>query len=118
MRKLNKTSAALVSACAFAVTSPYVLLHYEGFLANMSRLSAFLYERQAGLALWDHLQTTLPAGLGWPLVLASIAALVRALWLRRPADLVGSLAGGRCRAGRVRARPADDARATSQSRET
>jgi len=81
-------AAALVSACAFAVTSPYVLLRYEGFLANMSGLSAFLYERQAGLALWDHLKTTFPAGLGWPLFLASIAGLVRAAWLRRPAELV------------------------------
>ena len=81
-------AAALVSACAFCVTSPYVLLRYQGFLADMSGLSAFLYERQAGLALWDHLKTTLPAGLGWPLFLASIAGLVRALLLRRPAELV------------------------------
>ena len=80
--------AALVSASAFAVTSPYVLLRHEGFLANMSGLSAFLYERHAGLALWDHLKTTLPAGLGWPLFLASLAGLARALWLRRPADVV------------------------------
>ena len=80
--------AALVAAGAFAVTSPYVLLRYEGFLSNMSGLSAFLYERQGGLALWGHLKTTLPAGLGWPLFLASVAGLARALWLRRPGDVV------------------------------
>ncbi len=80
--------AGFVAFLAFAMTSPYVVLSYQGFLANMDGLGTFLYERQGGLALWDHLRTTFPAGLGWPLFLASTAGVARAFWHRRPADWV------------------------------
>ena len=80
--------AGLAAFLAFAATSPYVLLRYQGFLANMDGLGSFLYDRQSGLALWDHLRTTFPAGLGWPLLFASTAGIARAFWHRRPADWV------------------------------
>ncbi|TDI46763.1 MAG: phospholipid carrier-dependent glycosyltransferase [Acidobacteria bacterium] len=81
-------SAGLIAFLAFAATSPYVLLHYQGFLANMDRLGSFLYGGQGERALWDHLRTTFPAGLGWPLFLVSTAGVARAFWHRRPADWV------------------------------
>ena len=81
-------SAGLIAFLAFAATSPYVLLHYQGFLANMDGLGTFLYERKSALALWDHLSVTFPAGLGGPLFLVSTAGVVRAFWQRRPADWV------------------------------
>ena len=84
---LRLGAAGLVAFLAFALTSPYVLLHYQGFFANMEGLGSFLY-RQGGPAIWDHLRTTFPAGLGWPLFLVSIAGVLRALRNRRPGDLV------------------------------
>ena len=87
-RILRIAAAGALAAFSFAATSPFVLLRYQGFLANMGGLDAFLYERDAPLALWGHLGTTLPYGLGWPLYLAVVIGIVRAFVRRSPRDLV------------------------------
>ena len=79
--------AAAVSAAAFALTSPYVLLRLGGVRSDMSFLEDYLY-RSGDLALWDHLKLTFPRGLGWPLYVASALGLARALVRRRAADVV------------------------------
>jgi 4-amino-4-deoxy-L-arabinose transferase-like glycosyltransferase len=79
--------AAAASMAAFALTSPYVLLRFGGFRSDMGALEDYLY-RSGDLALWDHLKLTLPHGLGWPLYVAALLALTRALVRRRPADAV------------------------------
>jgi Dolichyl-phosphate-mannose-protein mannosyltransferase len=81
--------AALATLSAFALTSPYVLLRFGRFVADMAFLENFLYRSSRGeLALWDHLRTTLPQGLGWPLAALVVAGVGRALWRRRPSDVV------------------------------
>jgi hypothetical protein len=79
--------AAGAAAAAFALTSPYVLLRFGGFRRDMSGLEEFLYG-SGDLALWDHLRSTFPGGLGWPLYLAAVLGLGRALVRRRPEDVV------------------------------
>lgn len=81
------TLSAATAAAAFALTSPYVLVRFGGFRSDMSFLEEFLY-RSGDLALWDHLRTTFPAGLGWPLYLVAILGVVGALIRRRPPDVV------------------------------
>jgi 4-amino-4-deoxy-L-arabinose transferase-like glycosyltransferase len=81
--------AALATMVAFGFTSPYVLLRFGRFLADMRFLERFLYASPTGeLALWQHLSTTLPLGLGWPLFALAILGVARAVWRRRPADVV------------------------------
>jgi hypothetical protein len=81
--------AGLAAFAAFAATSPFVFLRLGGFWNEMVFLRDFLYRSSAGeFALWDHLRTTFPQGFGWPLFAASAAGLVRALWRRRPSDVV------------------------------
>jgi hypothetical protein len=79
--------AAFAAFAAFAITSPYVLLRFGGFRSDMRFLENYLY-RSGDLALWDHLRLTLPHGLGWPLYLAAILGLTRALVRRSPSDSV------------------------------
>lgn len=81
--------AALATLSAFALTSPYVFLRFGRFLADMEFLERFLYRSSRGeLALWEHLRTTLPQGLGWPLFALALAGVGYALWRRRPSDVV------------------------------
>lgn len=76
------------AAAAFALTSPYVVTHFPGFWNDMMSLRQFLYRPEGELALWQHLRTTFPAGIGWPLFAAGLVGVGRALWKRRTADLV------------------------------
>ncbi len=81
--------AALATLAAFALTSPYVLVRFARFLTDMRFIEQFLYgSSQGSLALWDHLRTTLPQGLGWPLFALVVLGVGRALWLRRASDVV------------------------------
>jgi hypothetical protein len=81
--------AALAAAAGFVATSPYVLLRFPGFVANMKSLRAFLYgSSDAELALFEHLRTTLPQGLGWPVFVLAILGACYAAWRRRPIDIV------------------------------
>ena len=81
--------AALSAAFGFFATSPYVLFGYRGFLANMKSLRAFLYgSSDTELAVFEHLRTTLPEGLGWPVFLLAILGALFAARRRRPKDIV------------------------------
>jgi hypothetical protein len=80
--------AGVLMAVAFALTSPYSLLHYPALLKELQAIRNVLYEREGPMALWVHLNVTFPGGFGWPFFLASLAGVIRAAWLHRPADLV------------------------------
>jgi hypothetical protein len=79
--------AGAAAAVAFALTSPYCVLRYAAVIRELRATSAILYAGGGELALFVHLRETLPSGFGWPVFLAAAAGIVRALRLRRPADL-------------------------------
>ena len=80
--------AAVASVAVFAATSPFVLPDLAALFWEADYVTNYLYEREGPLALWNHLQTTFPRGLGLPGALFAAAGVVRALYLRRPADWV------------------------------
>jgi 4-amino-4-deoxy-L-arabinose transferase-like glycosyltransferase len=85
-------AGAGIMAMAFVAGSPYALLDFPAFWADLS------YERQhfaaghAGMDLgrgwWHHLHFSLPYGMGWPLLVASLAGCLRWAWQRRKPELV------------------------------
>jgi 4-amino-4-deoxy-L-arabinose transferase-like glycosyltransferase len=79
--------AGLAAFAAFAVTSPYCMLRYGAVIRELRATSGILYAGGGERAIVTHLRETFPAGLGWPVFLAAGAGLLRALRLRRPADL-------------------------------
>ncbi|HXV61509.1 MAG TPA: glycosyltransferase family 39 protein [Vicinamibacteria bacterium] len=81
--------AGLAAMLAFALTSPYVVLRFAAFRNDMSFLQDFLYgSSESPIALWTHLRTTLPAGLGFGLFLASGVGAAVAVKRRNDADVV------------------------------
>jgi len=80
--------AGALMALTFALTTPYSLLHYPALLKELQAIREVLYEREGPIAFWVHLDVTFPGGFGWPFFLASLGGVIRAVWLRRPADLV------------------------------
>lgn len=86
-RAFDLALAGLASVAVFALTSPYCLLRFGAVVREFRNTSAILYAGGGELALFTHLRTTLPLGFGWPVFLAAGAGVLRALWLRRPADL-------------------------------
>jgi hypothetical protein len=90
-RRRATASVALAGAVmilAFALTSPYCVLRLGDFLQGVAVQRRELFDGP-GVAAWRvHLADTLPGAFG-SLGLAFVAlGLVRALWLRRPADVV------------------------------
>jgi 4-amino-4-deoxy-L-arabinose transferase-like glycosyltransferase len=79
--------AGLAAFAAFAVTSPYCVLRYGAVIRELRATSGILYAGGGERAIVTHLRETFPAGFGWPVFLAAGAGLLRALRLRRPADL-------------------------------
>jgi hypothetical protein len=73
---------------AFALASPYSLIHLSQVLAAVRGHTELLYGATGPIALWTHLGVTFPQGFGWPFFLASTAGVLRAAWLRRPPDWV------------------------------
>ena len=80
--------AVCVVVLTFALFSPYSVIHYPAALKELRGVREFLYGGGGELALWVHLKVTFPDGFGWPFYLAGVAGIVRAVWLRRPTDLV------------------------------
>ena len=80
--------AVCVMVLAFALLSPYSLIHYPAALRELVGVREFLYGDGTARAFWVHLQVTLPQGFGWLFYLAGVVGMVRAAWLRRPTDLV------------------------------
>ncbi|MGH9337789.1 MAG: ArnT family glycosyltransferase [Vicinamibacteria bacterium] len=85
---LQLLSAALASIAAFAATSPYALLHPDEVRAGLEKHSYFFTHGPDPLGLSVHLGRTFPAGLGWPLYLASLIALGWVVLRRRREDVV------------------------------
>ena len=80
--------AVCVMVLAFALLSPYSLIHYPAAFRELVGVREFLYGDGTARAFWVHLQVTLPQGFGWLFYLAGVVGMVRAAWLRRPTDLV------------------------------
>jgi 4-amino-4-deoxy-L-arabinose transferase-like glycosyltransferase len=80
--------AGVVMAVTFAAATPYTLIHYSAVLKEITAIKRVLYHGTGTRALWIHLQSTFPEGFGWPFFLAAAAGSFRAVWLRRPPDLV------------------------------
>jgi 4-amino-4-deoxy-L-arabinose transferase-like glycosyltransferase len=80
--------AVCVMVLAFALFSPYTIIHSAAALKELGGVREFLYGGGTERALWVHLKVTFPQGFGWPFYLAGVAGIVRAVWLRRPTDLV------------------------------
>ncbi len=75
-------------AAAFALTSPYCVLHLTDVLGGLGDTQRVLFAG-SGLPAWKvHLRTTLPGAFGWPGFVAVLVGVVRATWKRRPSDLV------------------------------
>lgn len=79
--------AGLVAFGAFALTSPYCVLRHEAVIREFRNTSAILFAGSGERAIFTHLRETFPSGFGWPVFLAAGAGVVRALRLRRPADV-------------------------------
>ena len=79
--------ALVVMVAAFALLSPYSLIYYPAALDELAGVRRYVYGEGGARALWVHLKVTFPEGYGWPFFIAAVAGIVRAVWLRRPADL-------------------------------
>lgn len=84
----NLALFGLALTVAFALTSPYALVSTRAVALGLRHHREFLYDRAGDRALFTHLSFTLPVGLGWPVYVAACLGFLRALRLRRPADLV------------------------------
>jgi hypothetical protein len=80
--------AAIVMGAAFALTSPDCVRHYKIVLTGLARQRHVLFGTDNVPAWRVFLSTTFPVAFGWPGLIAVCAGLVRAIWKRRPADLV------------------------------
>jgi hypothetical protein len=80
--------AGVLMAAAFAVTAPYCVLRPRNVVAALFLEKRLLFDHP-GVAAWRvHLPTTLPGAFGWPGIAAAALGLGRAIWRRRPADLI------------------------------
>ena len=79
--------ALVVMVAAFALLSPYSLIYYPAALDELAGVRRYVYGEGGARALWVHLKVTFPEGYGWLFFIAAVAGIVRAVWLRRPADL-------------------------------
>jgi Dolichyl-phosphate-mannose-protein mannosyltransferase len=93
MRRTAGSLAAftLAFAIGFLGATPYVVVAWRQFIADLNALSATLAGGH-GLALsrgwWHHATITLPAALGWPLYLAGVAGTVGLMLTRLRASAV------------------------------
>jgi len=80
--------AAAVMIAAFALTSPWCLRHYQLVSLGLKHQREVLFGSE-GPAAWRMLfGTTLPNAFGWPGFAVVVAAIGRALWKRRVADIL------------------------------
>lgn len=82
------TAAAGAAGLAYALTSPYTLLLWRATLRELSLTRSLLYETVGERAVLTHLRTTFPVGFGWPVCLAALVGVGRAVGRRHPAGLV------------------------------
>lgn len=80
--------AGVLSAVTFAICTPYSLIYAGAVAKELNAIRNVLYEGEGTRAIWIHLRVTFPEGLGWPFFIAAVLGLGRALWLRRPGELV------------------------------
>jgi 4-amino-4-deoxy-L-arabinose transferase-like glycosyltransferase len=81
-------AAALAAALAFALATPYSVLDYRATWRVFSSTVAMLYAAPGERGIWIHLRVTFPHGFGWPVFLAALAGVGRAVWKREPRGLV------------------------------
>jgi Dolichyl-phosphate-mannose-protein mannosyltransferase len=80
--------AAAAMSAAFAATSPHFVMHWQEALHGLLRERRALFGGGGEPAWRIHLATTFPGAFGWPGFAVAILGLLRAIWKRRPADLV------------------------------
>lgn len=85
---VNLTAAAAVMVAVFFLTSPYTFLNWSTTAYELSEIRRVLYEGSGERAIWVHLRETFPVGLGWPVFIASIVGLGRALIQTKHADII------------------------------
>lgn len=87
MVRLASTSAVFAGAMAFALfaTSPYILIDWERFVRSVSATQAMIsagHGMVIGRGWWYYAQVVLPAGVGWPILLAGVLGIGTALVTR------------------------------------
>jgi hypothetical protein len=85
---LSLAVAAVASMVAFAVTSPYCVLRLPDFLAGVAVQRRELFDGAGETAWRVHLSLTLPGAFGIIGLVTAACGLVRAVWLRRSADVI------------------------------
>jgi len=80
--------AAAVMIAAFAVTSPSCIRYYRSVHFGLRTQRRVLFDTVGAPAWQVFLGGTLPEAFGWAGFVAVAAGLLRALWKRRPADLI------------------------------
>ncbi len=75
-------------AAAFAATSPACVIHFDQVVKGLVVQREALFSSPGAPAWITHVTVTLPGAFGWPGYLAAVAGLARALWRRRPADVL------------------------------
>jgi len=79
-------------AAAFLASTPFALIDVKRFagdlLYEVVHLQAGHNQIDLGIGWWYHLRHTLPAGLGWPLLLAGLVGLGLMIFRREKAGLI------------------------------
>jgi hypothetical protein len=85
---VNVLLAGAVMVTAFSLTSPYCVLRLRDFLVGVAIQRHDLFDGWGEPGWRVHLRMTLPGAFGLVGFVAAMLGVLRALWLRRRADLV------------------------------
>lgn len=81
-------AGASAAIAGFLIGVPFAIRERDRILESLMAVSAALHRGSGPAAFEVHLVDSLPGGLGWPLYLAGLAGIVRALWRGRPESWV------------------------------
>jgi hypothetical protein len=81
-------AAGGAAVLAFALATPYSVIDYPATWRGFAEALDMLYTPTSERAIWVHLRMTFPHGFGWPVLLAALVGIGRALWKRDARGLV------------------------------